>query len=450
MKNIYKNKKKDSTWLATLAMAVMLVFGGTSCDNLLNVTDPDIVTPESLNSEAGIETLKAGSLGDLAVAMSGSSAGHGATAGLIVMSGLMSDEFDYSGTFPTRREGDTRLVQDTNGTLNRIFGNLHRARAAAEATIDLAVSFGGVSEIESEMASIAGFVYVVFAETHCAGIPFSKATAEGELILGSPLATDDMYGVAITWFDKAMASTTSGTDLYNLASVGKGRALLGTGDISGAAAAVASVPTSFEYNIEHSDNSRRQENGIYTMTTTRRQYSIADVKGINGIDYRTRGANGDPRVQWNGGTDFGQDDITLYYNQLKYTSPSAPVVLASGIEARLIEAEAAANAGQNPAVATIHDDLRATIGLGPVDLTGMNSVQLVDYHFTERALWLYSTGHRQGDLRRLVKYYNRPIDQVFPWGDYFKGGQYGSTVTFPVPQSEANNPNYVGCLNENP
>jgi hypothetical protein len=457
MKNIYKylDRRSNRTWLTMITMAVLLVFGGTSCDKLLNVTDPDIVTPESLNSEAGIETLKNGSLGDLAVAMSGSSAGHGATAGLIVMSGLMSDEYDYSGTFPTRREGDTRLVQNTNGTMDRIYGNLHRARAAAEATVDMAVSFGGVPEIESEMESIAGYVYVMFAETHCAGVPFSKATADGELILGEPLTTSAMYNKAIEWFDQAIASANaaSNTDLGNLARVGKGRALLGLGDLSGAAAAVSGVPTDFVYYIEHSDNSRRQENGIYTMTTTRRQYSIADGKGGNGLDYRTRGdLNGeaDPRVPWDGGTDFGQDDITLYYNQLKYTSPNASVELASGIEARLIEAEAAADAGQNPVVASIHDNLRATIGLPPVDLTGMNSTQLRKYHFDERALWLYSTGHRHGDLRRLVRLYNEPIETVFPWGPYFKGGEYGTNVTFPIPQSEANNPNYTECLDENP
>ncbi len=450
MKNIYNFQKghRNSTWL-TMVVMVFLMFGTTSCDNLLSVVDPDIVTPESLNSEAGIQTLKAGSLGDFAVAMSGSSAGHGATAGLIVMSGLMSDEYDYSGTFPTRREGDTRLLQNVNGTMNRIYGNLHRARAAAEATVDLAQSFGGVPDVESEMESIAGYVYVMFAETFCAGVPFSKATADGEIIYGEPLTSDAMYTEAVAWFDRAIASAglAGNNNLEYLARVGKGRAMLGLGNISGAAAEVASVPDDFEYYIEHSDNSRRQENGIYTMTTVRRQYSIADGKGGNGLMYRSAM---DPRTPWNGGTDFGQDDITLYYNQLKYTSPSAPVLLASGLEARLIEAEAAAQAGDNAAVASIHDALRATVGLSPVDLSGMTVAQLRKYHFDERAFWLYSTGHRHGDLRRLIRVYGEAKENVFPWGPYFKGGEYGSTVTFPVPESEANNPNYVGCLDENP
>ncbi|MCF6361694.1 MAG: hypothetical protein L3J29_13160, partial [Cyclobacteriaceae bacterium] len=406
--NINNDKDRNATWFTLMTMAAFLVFGSTSCNRLLEVTDPDIVTVEGLDSEAGIINLKNGSLADFAVAISGSSAGHGATVGLIVMSGLMTDEYDYVGTFPSRAEGDTRNLQNVNGTINTIYGNLHRTRASAEATVDRAIAFGGLPEIESEMQSIAGFSYVLFAEAFCGSVPFSKVTLEEEFILGMPLSADEMYNTAIGLFDDAIASAAaaSNDDLGNLARVGKARALLGLGQISNAASEASSVPDDFVYYIEHSDNSRRQENGIFTMTTIRRQFSIADNKGINGIDYRTRGTNGDPRVPWDGGTEQGQNDRDTVYFQLKYPSPSAPVRLASGIEARLIEAEAAAQTGLNADVAAIHDDLRATEGLAPIDLTGMTTDQLVDYHFTERALWLYSSGHRHGDMRRLVNSYS--------------------------------------------
>jgi SusD family len=431
-----------------VVVAVMtLALGMGACDSILEVTDPDIVTPSSLSSEGGIATLRAGALGDLAVAMDGSAAGHGATAGLAVMSGLMSDEYDYSGTFPTRREGDTRLVQNTNGTMNRIYSNMHRARAAAVATTELVEQFGGNSAVMSEMQSIVGFTYTLFAETFCSGVPFSKAPSDGgALEFGDPLTTDGMFQAGGSWFDQALASGGGG-DLGSLARVGKARTLLGLGQIAAAASAVSGVPTDFVYNIEHSTNSRRQENGIYIMSTVRRQYSVAEVKGVNGINYRSAM---DPRVPWDGGTALGQDDRTTYFNQLKYPSSNAPMPLASGVEARLIEAEAAVEANDGAAVAAIHDALRARIGLAPVDLTGMSQTDLRAYHFRERALWLYSTGHRQGDLRRLVRVYGMPTSAVFPWGEYFKGGQYSGDVTFPVPESEKNNPKYAGCLDRNP
>ena len=32
---------------------------------------------------------------------------------------------------------------------------------------------------------------------------------------------------------------------------------------------------------------------------------------------------------------------------------------------------------------------------------------------------------------------------MFPTGPYVKGSEYGTDVSFPVPQSEENNPSYV-------
>jgi len=427
-----------------VVVLVVLTSLSISCDSVVEVTDPDIVTPESLNSEAGIQTLRAGSLGDLAVAMSGSAAGHGATTGLIVMSGLMADEYSYSGTFPTRREADTRNLQDINGDINTIYGNLHRSRTGAETTIDLLANFGGNPEVESEMQSIVGYAYVMFAETFCGGVPFSKAPADGgELIYGEPLTTEQMFNAAVEWFDQAVTNAGSNDKLANLGRLGKARSLLGLGQIDAAAGEVAAVPSDFVYNIEQSDNSRRQENGIYIMTTVRRQFSIADGKGGNGLMYRSAM---DPRTPWDGGTEFGQDDITLYYNQLKFNSSSVPVALASGIEARLIEAEAAASADDAQTVENIHNELRAAIGLSELDLSGISGEDLLLAHFSERAFWLFSTGHRLGDLRRLVDVYDMMSSSVFPWGPYFKGGEYNPNLKFLVPQSESNNPNYVGCL----
>ena len=446
MKNLIKNKNqfRSDRRLLLVCFSILLIFGMVSCDSLVDVTDPDIVTPESLNSEAGIQTLKAGSLGDLSVALSGSAAGHGGTVGLTLMSGLMSDEYIYSGTFPTRREADTRILQNTNGTIDVIYSNLHRARAGAEAAIDLAQGFGGVPEVESEMQSIVGYAYILFAETFCGAVPFSKVpSGGGDIIYGEPLSQTDMFNAAINWFDQAASSSSGNSDLANLARVGKARALLGLGQITAAANEVASVPTDFVYNIEHSVNSRRQENGIYIMTTLRRQYSVADGKGVNGIMFRS--AN-DPRVPWDGGTAFGQDDITLYYNQLKFPDSNASVVLASGIEARLIEAEAAADSDSGVGTHTIHNALRATMNLPALDFSALTGDALMLAHMEERAFWLYSTGHRHGDLRRLVDVYGMQASDVFPWGAYFKGGNYDSNLTFPVPQSEANNPNYVECF----
>ena len=38
--------------------------------------------------------------------------------------------------------------------------------------------------------------------------------------------------------------------------------------------------------------------------------------------------------------------------------------------------------------------------------------------------------------------YQRGAETVYPTGAFVKGGEYGTDVSFPVPQSEENNPSY--------
>jgi hypothetical protein len=46
-------------------------------------------------------------------------------------------------------------------------------------------------------------------------------------------------------------------------------------------------------------------------------------------------------------------------------------------------------------------------------------------------------------MRRLIKFYQRNAESVFPTGDWHKGGPFGPDVNFPVPQAEETNPNVV-------
>jgi hypothetical protein len=69
--------------------------------------------------------------------------------------------------------------------------------------------------------------------------------------------------------------------------------------------------------------------------------------------------------------------------------------------------------------------------------------------FRERAFWLFGTGHRHGDLRRLVRQYGLPVNSVFPTGPYQGGpAAYGSAVVYPV-AGDQYNPNYHGCIDTN-
>ena len=131
--------------------------------------------------------------------------------------------------------------------------------------------------------------------------------------------------------------------------------------------------------------------------------------------------------------------------QQKYTDRTSNIPLATGVEARLIEAEAQLVTNPAAALATLNA-LRATVpGLQPLvlDLTVDGRE---DQLFAERAFWLFATGHRLGDLRRLLTQYGRPYETVFPTGAYFKGGlEYEVMANLPIPVDERNNPNFAAC-----
>jgi hypothetical protein len=75
----------------------------------------------------------------------------------------------------------------------------------------------------------------------------------------------------------------------------------------------------------------------------------------------------------------------------------------------------------------------------------------VDLLFRERAFWLFITGHRQGDLRRLIRQYHRRQENVYPTGLYAGGlSAYGNDVTAPIPPNERVNPLFTGCINRDP
>jgi starch-binding outer membrane protein, SusD/RagB family len=121
------------------------------------------------------------------------------------------------------------------------------------------------------------------------------------------------------------------------------------------------------------------------------------------------------------------------------------VVVADGIEARLIEAEALLQTPDLPGMTTILNDLRDAQGLDPLAVPG-SQAEGVDLLFSERAFWMLATGHRLGDMRRLIRQYGRTAETVFPSGTYIKGGSYGGDLNMPIPQEEGNNPNAAGCL----
>jgi hypothetical protein len=168
-------------------------------------------------------------------------------------------------------------------------------------------------------------------------------------------------------------------------------------------------------------------------------------KGQNGLDW-----SADPRPAVQPFLRIGADGSTpIYPPGVPWSlTDDSPVPLATGQEARLIEAEASLRAGDAswlPILNALRAGSAFALQLPPLTDPGTTASR-VDILFRERAMWMYLTGHRLGDLRRLVRQYGRSQDQVFPTGPYPKGGEFGSDVNITPPYAERNNPTYHGCL----
>jgi starch-binding outer membrane protein, SusD/RagB family len=198
------------------------------------------------------------------------------------------------------------------------------------------------------------------------------------------------------------------------------------------------VDTDFEYVIFHSDNTARQNNGVWSFNNSQRRWSVANRDGGTGLPYLDD-ADDDPRLAYTGPAAGFEASIPAYFQQ-KYPLRTSNVPVANGVEARLIEAEAALQRGDLVTFAQRHTELRARIGLGAVSVDGLSEADLVDLHFQERAYWMWLTAHRLGDMRRLIRQYGRDQTTVFPQ----KGA--GTDVNFPVPVDELNNPLFSGCF----
>jgi len=179
-------------------------------------------------------------------------------------------------------------------------------------------------------------------------------------------------------------------------------------------------------------------------------FAVGNREGGNGLPFAS--AN-DPRVPVVFKRVRPSPPNDSLFDQLKYTSATAPMVLMSGIEARLIAAEAALHEPDPDKMMDTLNMLRATVGLGALPLPATFAEQ-VDLLYRERAFWLYFTGLRLGDLRRLVLNYGRDPETVFPTGNWNYANpllgpmQYGTATAIPfshVLQSKANPNLTTGC-----
>ena len=467
-----------------IAGSFALTLGACSLDDILEVRDPEQVTPTQVENAESVPFLVNGAIRTF----------YGAYSGLgddsfLTSTGTLTDEMYNGDTFTTRIAADQRSLQApvTGNVSDPGYSRLQQTRVAARRAAAAAAQYTPEDVATfARMRAIEGYAYVTLGEGWCGAVPFGSVPETGPLdpttvIPGAPIGTTAIFDSAIVRFREGV--TASGGD--NLARIGLARALMNRSNtnLAAAAAAVASVPTTFVYRIEHSSNEGTQYNPVYALQSNGRYGVSNDEGGLNptgtaarpdelsteasytiddgeGIPFR---ALNDPRVPYSRTAAGAFTASFRQFNDLHYPSYAADVPVASGVEARLIEAEALLASGDITGYMGKLNDLRAAVAtllpvlypeqsgtaatlfprtLAPLTDPG-TAAGRVEMLFRERALWMYNTGHRQGDLRRMVRNYGYTSQQVFPSGPFYRGGSYGNDVAFPVPFAEQNNALYT-------
>lgn len=442
-------------WGLAALVAVLPVQG---CSDILEANDPDIIL--EANSATSAIALKNGALFRLAQATNGV---QGNPDALFVYGGMLADEWRSGDTFVQRNNVDQRLFEPTNTFIAPLYRAISRVRVESEAAIRGLRQFVPDSvALVGQMFTVRAYSEILIAEHFCNGAPLSGLDASGAIVYGGPIFNDSVFALAVAHADSALAFAAGRADVINLASVMKGRALLGRNQFAAAGTAVAGVPLTFSETVTHSANST--PNQIYALNNAARRYTLVEREGGVGLDFIS--AN-DPRLVRTTGPDVIFDtSLPLQVTRQGIFGQFGPVAIANGIEAKLIIAEALLRSGNATWLDTLNA-LRTNTALYPAvvpppagasytftrgpNLTALTDPGTVtareDILFRERAFWLFSTGHRLGDLRRLVRQFGRTETQVFPNGAYIKGGTFGGAVNLPVPFDEANNPNFTQCIN---
>jgi hypothetical protein len=381
-------------------------------------------------------------------------------------------------------------ASSTGLATDMMYAMLQQSRALSHQAIGALAKYDADSSahLRGELYAQEAYAEVWLADLFCSGVPLTTSDFQGDFTYKPSSTSEQVYAHAVALFDTALTLAGDSIAVADLAKIGRARAHLAVGQYAAAALDVDGIPVGYQYRqFIQTCGMVDRECGLGTAQAVVNLASIgsmADREGGVGLPYRS---SDDPRTAPLGiiGT-VNNNDVWF---PAKYTLGGfSAIVPASGIEAQLIAAEAdlhgsgatwltTLNALRTTGVYTGVDTLIEVIRSNPVDTAARDTTfrydtawvagtggvghlgplrdpgtpdGRIDLVFRERAFWLYLSGVRQGDLRRLVRTYRRPKNTLYPGGTYPGVGSYRDYIDAPIPTtgaySETPNPYYRGCL----
>lgn len=441
-------------WITGAALIAPLVIAACNPrDELVDPQAPTVIDQGAVDGPTGANGLRVGALGAFKL-----QTGSGET--FWQLSGLLGDEWKSSNAAAATNEIDRRAISTTNTSLTNAYTGIQQARGyfrnAIAAMVQWVPSDSVARSRIGELYFGLGFLEMQMAEALCNGVPIGEVR-DGLPVYGPSKTNADLLALAGAHLDSALALAATAdafsVSIRNAALVTKARILVDLGQFSNASVLAAQVPTSYQYTLTFSTNSGL--NGNWSLNTSQSAYTVSDSVDASGLVKNAIPfvSAKDVRVPTTNANKTGIDGTTpLFTTSIWANTGQIPVV--SGVDARLIDAEAKLNANDIAGMMTLLNGLRTTAQtLGTFRPaaqaalpTPATQAAATTVFFREKAFWTFGRGQRLGDLRRMIRQYKLSAEQVLPTGNYYKGGSYGTDVNFPVPDVERANPQFTGCL----
>ena len=408
--------------------AAALCLALAACDDITSLDQeaPSRIPADSLEKPENARLLVQSAIGDFECAL----------ASYVVAGGLVGDELLNSNLTNRLWDYDRRTILPINSEYSTdlcgedptVYTVLSIARYDADNALRLLDGWtdeevANRTQLIATAATYAGYSLVLLGEGMCSAA----------IDVGPELTPDQILAEAEARFTRAIeaAGAAGDDDIRMLALLGRARARLDLGDMTGAAADAALIPTGFRVDATYSAAKPQRENLVFTFIT-RDLLGTVDVP-FRGVEF---GGVPDPRVAVIDAGIVGADETTPMFLPAKYTAFESPIRMASWEEAQLILAEAAVAGGNAGGAVSIINTLHANAGLPPY--AGGTPEEVMVQVIEERRRELFLEGHRLGDIIR----YGLPLFPA-PGTPFSTGagtsGVYGTQVCFPLPAVERNN-----------
>lgn len=429
---------------ATRALLAALLPLCAACDfrDILDVRVPGRVQEAALEDPALAPTIVASVIADFECAWNN----------YVAAAALQSDEFiQASGNLNQRNWASRRITADdpnmAQGSCRTPYGiytTLQTARFQADDAFRRLDAYPDARVPDKTLLKATVRVYGAYALV-ALGEGFCEMALDG----GPLLTPRQVLQLAEGRFSEAitLATQANSQDILNMALAGRARVRLDLGNFAGALADAQRVPLAYVKNATRDESDTRRYNALCEFITCAQSRNATVAPNYRAVTWE---GVADPRVQVTTTRQLAFDNAQIHYFPAnKHTARGTPVVIASGREARLFVAEAAARSNDLATARRLINDMHAEARIPGYDAAGAQAQrQVIAQVIEERRRELFTEGgHRLNDhLRFRGTEWNVPFKgeagSVHPRGVDDTGLPYGSTTCFPLPTVErVGNPN---------